>query len=52
MRILQQRNSFVLLMEAMYHLKKLEYSLRLANKDKYKEKIPYLIEKIKSVGVK
>ncbi|MGE7942222.1 hypothetical protein ACQKNB_09055 [Lysinibacillus xylanilyticus] len=38
--------------EAMYHLKKLEYSLRLANKDKYKEKIPYLIEKIKSVGVK
>ncbi|WP_338754489.1 hypothetical protein [Bacillus sp. FJAT-52991] len=38
--------------EAMYHLKKLEYSLRLANKDKYKEKIPYLIEKIKRVGVK
>ncbi|WBF57642.1 hypothetical protein HXV90_18350 [Lysinibacillus sp. JK80] len=38
--------------EAMYHLKNLEYSLRLENKDKYKEKIPYLIEKIKQVGVK
>ncbi|MEK3934312.1 hypothetical protein MKY41_03255 [Sporosarcina sp. FSL W7-1349] len=34
--------------EAMYYLKKLEYSLRLANKEKYKEKIPYLIEKIRA----
>lgn len=38
--------------EAMYYVKKLEYSLRLANKEKYKDKIPYLIEKIKSAGVK
>lgn len=34
--------------EALYYLKKLEYSLHLQNKDKYKEKIPYLIERIKS----
>lgn len=55
MNILLHQNNIMLEQlpkEAMYHLKKLEYSLRLANKDKYKEKIPYLIEKIKSVGVK
>lgn len=38
--------------EAMYYVKKLEYSLRLANKEKYKDKISYLIEKMKSVGMK
>ncbi|MDM5352391.1 hypothetical protein QUF65_16220 [Lysinibacillus sphaericus] len=37
--------------EAMYHLKKQEYSLSLSNKDNYNE-IPYLIEKIKSVDAK
>ena len=38
--------------ESMYYLRKLEYSLRLANKEKYEGKIPYLIEKIKSASVK
>ncbi|PJK16938.1 hypothetical protein CQS04_07225 [Chryseomicrobium excrementi] len=36
--------------EAMYYVRKLEYSLRLANKEKYSEKIPYLLEKIKSTS--
>lgn len=55
MNLLLHQNNIILEQlpkEAMYHLKKLEYSLRLANKDKYKEKIPYFIEKIKQVGVK
>lgn len=33
--------------EAMYYLKKLEYSVRLANRKKYENKVLYLIEQIK-----
>lgn len=55
MNVLLRQNNIILEdlpKESMYYLRKLEYSLRLANKEKYEGKIPYLIEKINSASMK